>query len=841
MAAALQFDGQTAVVTGAGSALGKECAIFLASRGANVVVNDQNNSSAADLVVKQITAQGGKAVASYHNVQDGAGIIETALRTYGRVDIIINNPIMPSAVSFGDMTDQQWDDTITSQIRGAYRTTQPAWSHFRKQRYGRVILFSPAGSVEGRAGQCHGSAAAAGMIGFGETLAKEGEKYNIRTNIVAAPADGSSSSAVVALLAVLLHSKNTFSNGSIFEVDGGRVSKLRWERSSGALLRCDGSMTPGAVLNKWAAVNDFSNPEYPNTTADLISKLKVAQQLPPNETSGEVRFDGRVAVVTGGGAGLGRSYCLQLAKLGAAVVVNDLANPDSVVQEIRAMGGTAVPSKVSVEDGDSVIKTAIDNFGRVDILINNAGILRDKAFQNISPKMWDDINSVHLWATYKCSRAAYPYMVKQKFGRIVNTTSTSGIYGNFGQANYAAAKTAIIGLSQALALEGRQHNIQVNCISPSAGTQLTASVLSEEALKSRKPEYVAAIVVLLCSDRAPSTATGQIFEAGCGWQARTRLQRSSGVQIATNGPPSPESLLGQWQAITGFPKDWTRAIEAAKAEKPCVSRMTFTDKDSILYNLSLGAQASDLPLVYEGDKNFQLLPSFGVIPGTTAKRSFKLDELVPNFSPKMLLHGEHYLEVRKYPVATSGTLESHCKLVDIFDKGKASVAVIGTLTKDAATGEELYYNECSLFLRGSGGFGGRKTDASAVHKTPERSADRTVEEKTSIDQAALYRLNGDRNPLHIDPAVSQAGGFEAPILHGLCSFGITTKHIFTQYGPIKSIKTRFTGTVTPGQTLVTEMWQDGQVVSFQTRVKETGRLCISGGVARLVGGPSARL
>jgi multifunctional beta-oxidation protein len=269
--------------------------------------------------------------------------------------------------------------------------------------------------------------------------------------------------------------------------------------------------------------------------------------------------------------------------------------------------------------------------------------------------------------------------------------------------------------------------------------------------------------------------------------------------------------------------------------------MTFTDKDSILYNLSLGAKASELALVYEGDQHFQLLPSFGVIPGTTAQRPFKLEELVPNYSPKMVLHGEHYLEVRKYPISTSGTLESFCKLVDVFDKGKASVAVIGTLTKDAATGDEVFYNECSLFIRGSGGFGGRKTDASPVHLNPGRVVDRTVEEKTSADQAALYRLNGDRNPLHIDPVVSQAGGFEVPILHGLCSFGISTKHIVGQYGPIKNIKTRFTGTVTPGQSLVTEMWKDGNVVSFQARVKETGRLCISGGLATLLDGPSARL
>jgi multifunctional beta-oxidation protein len=142
-------------------------------------------------------------------------------------------------------------------------------------------------------------------------------------------------------------------------------------------------------------------------------------------------------------ASIGRCYCLAFAKYGASVVVNDLVNPDDVVQEIQKLGGKAVGVKASAEDGDAVVKAAIDAYGRIDIVINNAGILRDKAFTNMDDKLWDQVLSVHLRGTYKVSKAAWPYMLKQKYGRIVNTTSTSGIYGNFGQSNYAAAVSQI--------------------------------------------------------------------------------------------------------------------------------------------------------------------------------------------------------------------------------------------------------------------------------------------------------------------------------------------------------------------------------------------------------------
>jgi multifunctional beta-oxidation protein len=260
---------------------------------------------------------------------------------------------------------------------------------------------------------------------------------------------------------------------------------------------------------------------------------------------------------------------LLFAKHGATVAVNDLKNADKVVQEIVDLGGKAAANSSSVEDGDSVLKTAIDHFGRLDILVNNAGILRDQSFGNISDKQWNDIISIHLRGTYKCTKAAYPYMVKQNYGRIVNTTSTSGIYGSFGQANYAAAvrlfyiltdslqtnviqKLGILGFSRALALEGRKYNILVNTIAPNAGTQLTATVLPEELVQAFKPIYIAPLVIALCSGSVPKPGTGMLYEVGSGYQARTRWQRSDGHGFPTNVPLTPEAVVQQWDRILDF-------------------------------------------------------------------------------------------------------------------------------------------------------------------------------------------------------------------------------------------------------------------------------------------------
>jgi len=495
-------------------------------------------------------------------------------------------------------------------------------------------------------------------------------------------------------------------------------------------------------------------------------------------------------------------------------------------------------------------------------------------------KQFNQVLDVHLRGTYKATKAAWPVFLKQKYGRVVNTTSTSGIYGNFGQANYAAAKCGILGFSRALAREGAKNNIYVNTIAPNAGTAMTATIMPEEMVQAFKPDYVVPVVLVMCSDNMPGEPTGRLFESGSGWVGETRWQRTAGAQFPVNIPLTPEAVQKAFQKIITFdensdnPNDpssgtekimsnmgniaeeeteeegepnFLKNIEKLKGtETTDPSEFSYDDRDVILYNLGVGAKRTDLKYVFEGDDEFQVIPSYGVIPTFGARAGFGYDEIVPNFSPMMLLHGEQYLEIRSFPIPTEATLLSYPKLVDVIDKGKSSIVTTGSVTKDKATGKELFYNETTVFIRGSGGFGGNakgsdRGNATRVYQPPKRQPDAVVESQTTEEQAAVYRLSGDRNPLHIDPNFSKVGGFDVPILHGLCSFGFAARAIVEKFGQFRSIKVRFAGTVLPGQTLVTELWKEGNTVIFQVKVKETGKPAISGAGAELVDGGKAKL
>ncbi|KAI5816919.1 hypothetical protein BZA77DRAFT_311332 [Pyronema omphalodes] len=891
MASQLRFDGKVVVVTGAGGGLGRAYALFFASRGASVVVNDLGggvkgegkDSKAADVVVEEIRKAGGKAVANYDSVEYGDKIIETAVKEFGTVHILLNNAGILRDVSFKNMKHSDWELIMKVHVTGSYKCAKAAWPIMRKQKYGRIINTASAAGLFGSFGQTNYSAAKLGMVGFSETLAREGAKYNIICNAIAPIAASRMTQTVmppevlenlkpdwvVPLVAVLTHDSNTTESGGIFEVGGGHIAKLRWERSKGKVFKADDSLTPSAILKGWNAINDFSNPDYPEGPADFMALLENAQKMPPNEQGEPISYKDKVVLVTGAGAGLGRAYALMFAKYGAKVVVNDVVNPNPVVEEIRKMGGQAAGDKNSVVDGEAVIASCVKAFGTVHIIINNAGILRDKSFAAMTDEQWHQVMQVHLDGTYKVTKAAWPLMLKQKYGRIVNTTSTSGIYGNFGQANYACAKLAILGFSRALAREGEKYNILVNTIAPNAGTAMTATIMPEEMVQAFKPAYVAPIVGALCSDKVPAPGTGHLYEVGSGWVGRTRWQRSGGHGFPVDVALTPEAVVAAWDHIVAFDKrsdnpespndglskmmgnfsnrksgaagnKYLEAQKKAKAAKAAGSKYTYDDKEVILYNLGIGAKRTDLNWVFENAENFEALPTFGVIPYFNSESPFSYDEIVPNFNPMMLLHGEQYLEIKKFPIPTSGTLTSYPSLVEVADKGAAAVVVSRTETKDS-TGDVVFINESTIFIRGSGGFGGssKVTDrgaATAANKPPSRPADKVVEEKTSEDQAALYRLSGDRNPLHIDPAFSSVGGFKDPILHGLCFMGIAGKHVYQNFGKFRNIKVRFAGTVVPGQTLRTEMWKEGGKVIFQVKVVETGKIAIAAAACELVGG-----
>ena len=461
----LRYDNQVAVITGAGNGLGKQYAKFFASRGAKVVVNDLGGSfngkagsdaRVADVVVKEIQDDGGVAVANYNAVQEGEKIIQTAIDNFGRVDILVNNAGILRDITLRNMKDEDWDIIMDVHVHGAMKTARAAWPWFRKQRYGRVINTSSASGLFGNFGQANYAAAKMALVGFSEALAKEGVKYNIHVNVLAPGAASRLTQTVwppemmevmkpdyvVPLVGVLCHD-SCEESGSIFEAAAGHYSKIRWERSIGFIAKPDDSLTADVVLRNYDKIIDPTNAEHPKSVSDSIALLEQANKQPSATLGNQTNFKGRVALVTGGGEGLGRAYSLLFAKMGAKVVVCDLKNANKVADEIRSMKGEATALEMSVEDGEGVVKAVLDAYGRIDIVINNAGILRDKAFQNMTDDLWYPVMNVHLRGTYKVTRAAWPHFLKQKYGRVVNITSTSGIYGNFGQANYGAAVSSL--------------------------------------------------------------------------------------------------------------------------------------------------------------------------------------------------------------------------------------------------------------------------------------------------------------------------------------------------------------------------------------------------------------
>ncbi|HQW50796.1 MAG TPA: SDR family oxidoreductase [Tepidiformaceae bacterium] len=277
-----------------------------------------------------------------------------------------------------------------------------------------------------------------------------------------------------------------------------------------------------------------------------------------------ISFEGQVALVTGAGAGLGRAYALDLARRGAKVVVNDLggdphgqgadaAPARKVCDEIKAAGGEATPNFDSVssyDGGFNMVKTAIDTYGRLDVVICNAGILRDIAFHNMSEADWDAVFAVHIKGSFTVLRAAWPVFRQQSYGRVVLTTSSSGIYGQFGQANYGSAKTAMLGLMNVLKQEGAKYNVNVNTVAPVAGTRLTQTVMPQEMVDKLKPELVSPAVVYMASKECDDS--GLIIEAGAGNFNRATIVKGPGVQPGMDDLKDAEWIQSNWDKITSL-------------------------------------------------------------------------------------------------------------------------------------------------------------------------------------------------------------------------------------------------------------------------------------------------
>jgi len=292
-----------------------------------------------------------------------------------------------------------------------------------------------------------------------------------------------------------------------------------------------------------------------------------AEELEKRARLGGINFDGQVAIVTGAGAGLGRAYALELGRLGAKVVVNDLGGArdgtgggnsaaDQVVEEIKSSGGEALANYDSVataEGGQAIVDSAVEAFGKVDIVINNAGILRDKTLAKMEPENWDAVMDVHLKGAYNVTRPAFTKMREDRYGRIILTTSGAGLYGNFGQTNYSAAKMGLLGFMNTIRIEGDKHNIKVNTIAPVAATRLTEDVLPPELFEKLKPEFVAPLVLYLCSEQC--TGTGAVYNAGMGYYNRAAVVTGPGVVVGDGKEiPTPEAVaasMGKIKSLEG--------------------------------------------------------------------------------------------------------------------------------------------------------------------------------------------------------------------------------------------------------------------------------------------------
>ncbi len=552
------LENKVAVVTGAGRGIGRAVAEELARNGAKIIVNDAGVAldgtaeagTPADETVSAIKAAGGEATPVLENVatwEGGQRIVEAAVDTFGGIDIIVTAAGILRDRMIYNMTEQEWDDVIAVHLKGTASVARHAAPIFRQQRGGRIITFSSESGLVGFPGQANYGAAKSGIAGFTKVLAKDLGKYGVTSNSIAPraatrmvdsipdkakdalreqgllPAKGEMAwepEDVAPFVAFLASDYSAPINGQVFLVYGGTVTHLSLPHRTKTIYNPN---PPG----QWELSDlDSLAPRH------LVPELNGDQKPGPAK-----RLDGKVAVVTGAGRGIGRGVAKKLAAEGASVVVadigaaldgagNDTSPAAMVVEEISELGGKAVACYESVaemEGGANIVKTAIDNFGRLDIVVTAAGILRDRMIFNMTEQEWDDVIAVHLKGTFSVVQPAAQVFKEQGTGRIITFSSVSGLYGYGGQSNYGAAKDGIAGFTRVVAKDLARFGVTANAISPGAQTRMTDSI--PDSTRSRRageflpppdgtltndPDDVAPMIAWLSSDEAAGV-TGMIF------------------------------------------------------------------------------------------------------------------------------------------------------------------------------------------------------------------------------------------------------------------------------------------------------------------------------------------
>ncbi|KAK6380444.1 hypothetical protein LTS17_005634 [Exophiala oligosperma] len=524
----------------------------------SIRANDAYHSVAPQLVASrvrdEIEAAGGKAVANYDSVEDGEKIIQTAIDTFGHIDILINNAGILRDKSFKNMTDRDFDFVYKVHLAGTFKCTKAAWPYFVRQGHGRIINTTSASGLFGNFGQVNYASAKLAIVGLTKALAVEGKGSNIFCNAICPVVASRMTETVMSpeelmnirpelvapFVAFLVHRSTTSETGSIFEIGGGHMGKLRWQRTQCLQVSNNTPISLDELLLRWNRFN-CSDPSRPSSDA--------AYSVSPSVNPAGLRFDGRVVIVTAGSTPTGRHICKQLASLGACVVINDSTGTGSIVAEIQHDGGRAIGCQIPPGKSDILIKTALQTFGKIDILIDNDEYPLRRPFGELTELQWESTVHDQLRGNFQLLKAAYPYMTRQKYGRIVCIFGSNVLGGNVGASEQCAAKHGILGMAKTLAIEGRKNNILVNSVSvnPEAGLSM-----SEDCSQHISPANISSLVLLLASDRLPEPSSGLLLEIDSRSCSTVGWQRTRGYSYPTDGNITPEMVASKWQTIVDF-------------------------------------------------------------------------------------------------------------------------------------------------------------------------------------------------------------------------------------------------------------------------------------------------